>query len=415
MRYSFLKQFTKEVKQAETRFSDVPKKFYRADMVNGPLDPKYSYKPCPLVAYICDQLTLVKEGSEAEASQVEAMARELHLVNVQVGRIWGSKGGNRLYVRVLIAAPGDGIETVVRLRDLIGFYRTYKATGFNAFDYRLDHWDKYSMPVDLGEVMRDELTKALGIVLNYRSQSTYIANAKRTHESTARAWEQKKTQDSELLHLARVSPLNAYFTHIEIDESVCASEWADFESQVLTALKHLPWSRQLAPVLRVRKLGRHKASGIYFPHVNTIAVDVRTSKSFIHEYSHYVDLALHNSFSTTPAFAEVVANYRAHLELPEGLDTPRKRAYYTTPTEIFARASEVYHHYKNTQTRLINNEAIMQHRFDYQPLINMRTQIETLFNTLGVLATTQQPEPYKQLQPAAMQEPLTVGTQTALW
>ncbi|MDI9589398.1 MAG: hypothetical protein QM234_10685 [Acidobacteriota bacterium] len=133
--------------------------------------------------------------------------------------------------------------------------------------------------------------------------------------------------------------------------------------------------------------------------MNTIAVDVRTSKSFIHEYSHYLDLALQNSFSTTPAFAEVVDNYRARLTLPKGLDTPRKRAYYTTPTEIFERACEVYHHYRNDETRLINNEAIKARRFDYEPLITMRNQIEKLFDNSGVFEVKQQPEPFKVLQP----------------
>ncbi len=217
MGYSFLKQFTKEVKQAEARFSDVPKTFYKADMVHGPRGSKYRHKMRPIVSYICDQLTLVKEGHEGEACQVEAMARELNLIEAQLGRLWGGKGGNRLGVKVLIAAPGDTIKTVVRLRDLIGFYRTYKATGFNAFDYQPDQWARHQIPEGLGEVMRDELSEALGVMLNYHAQSTYITNAKHMHDTTARAWEQKKSPDRELLHLAKVSPLNAYFTHIEID------------------------------------------------------------------------------------------------------------------------------------------------------------------------------------------------------
>lgn len=415
MRYSFLKEFTQGAERAERRFEDVPKKFFRCDMVNGPREGRYAYMMHPISTYICDQLTTVAEGSKGNARQVREMAPELDLIDAQACRIWGGKGGNRLGVVVTMSGDDGQIETVMRLRDFIGYYRTYKATGFNAFNYCPSEWDDYGQPEGLGDRMREELTKALGIVLNYRAQSSYIANSKRKHESTARAWEQKKLQDRDLLHLASVSPLNAYFTHIEIDQSVCATEWQDFEGQVLEALKVLPWSKELAPVLRVRKLGRHKANGIYFPHVNTIAVDVRTSAAFIHEYSHYVDLALNNSFSTTKPFAEIVAKYRAQLELPEALDTVRKRAYYTTPTEIFARASEVYHYYQDSQTRLINNEAIEANRFDYAPLINMRSEIESLFETSGVFEATQQPEPFKVLQPAASLAPITGGTQTALW
>lgn len=40
---------------------------------------------------------------------------------------------------------------------------------------------------------------------------------------------------------------------------------------------------------KVRKLGNHKALGLYYPEAKVLVVDVDSPSSFIHEYGHLLD------------------------------------------------------------------------------------------------------------------------------
>src|SRR5699024_2039384 len=118
------------------------------------------------------------------------------------------------------------------------------------------------------------------------------------------------------------------------------------------------------PSLRIRYLGKHKATGVFFPHANTIAVDVRDSSSFVHEYGHYVDLVTQDNASVGRGFREVVDSYSRKVEMPAGMES--KSGYYSTPTEVYARGFEMYAHERlGVDNRLLRKDKF--DRFDFEP------------------------------------------------
>lgn len=96
----------------------------------------------------------------------------------------------------------------------------------------------------------------------------------------------------------------------------------------------------VSPELKFRKLGKHKATGLYYPTFNIIAVDVRDTTSFIHEFGHYLDFTYQGGeeeCSLQDDFADILASYQDTL--PRNTS---KYAYFKTPTEVFARGFELW-------------------------------------------------------------------------
>lgn len=73
---------------------------------------------------------------------------------------------------------------------------------------------------------------------------------------------------------------------------------------------------------------------------NIIAVDVRDTTSFIHEFGHYLDFTYQGGeeeCSLQDDFADILASYQDTL--PKDIS---KCAYFKTPTEVFARGFELW-------------------------------------------------------------------------
>ena len=148
----------------------------------------------------------------------------------------------------------------------------------------------------------------------------------------------------------------------------------DFDKQAFQAIEQdwlklcnkLPHSKQ-EPEFKMRKLGKHKATGLYYPYANILAVDVRSTNSFIHEYGHYLDFTYQENGETisvsNAAFKEVRYLYEEALndlvvntQSFEAKAIEKKWSYYTTPTEVFARAFELWVHFKiDSTTELTKN------------------------------------------------------------
>ncbi len=67
-------------------------------------------------------------------------------------------------------------------------------------------------------------------------------------------------------------------------------------------------------------------------------------QSFVHEYGHALDYATGSGLlSMRDDFKPIVARYRENLSLNgKGTYVANKAEYYTAPTEVFARAFELY-------------------------------------------------------------------------
>ena len=142
-------------------------------------------------------------------------------------------------------------------------------------------------------------------------------------------------------------------------------------------MARLPKTKNV-PILRLRKLGNHKAAGLYVPSLNTIVVDFRNPSeihgnhaekeasfsSFIHEYGHYLDYNLVNSdgmttsLSLEPEFRPIIEKYVEQLK-ENGIYSQshgKTANYYAVPTEVFARAFEVYAYEKGLRSPLMKSE-----------------------------------------------------------
>lgn len=100
------------------------------------------------------------------------------------------------------------------------------------------------------------------------------------------------------------------------------------------------------------RLGKHKASGLYYPSLHTLCVDIRCPSSFVHEYFHMIDDQL-GDLSLEVAFNRITVLYKeAFLRHMERLDESIKGTlngkskynlqYFFRRAEIFARCGEIY-------------------------------------------------------------------------
>lgn len=174
---------------------------------------------------------------------------------------------------------------------------------------------------------------------------------KQTH---AKSWETKKNIDKATQQIMDRSSLHQYFSKIELDNDVDLKAFGYFEDEVKRLMSHMPLADN-KNVLRLRKLGNHRALGMYIPSLDTIVLEFRKQsevriasysdtvgiRSFIHEYGHYLDyhlsklpLSLENNFK--PLITQYASNL-AEFNLPD-----RKVEYLTTPTEVFARGFELW-------------------------------------------------------------------------
>lgn len=132
------------------------------------------------------------------------------------------------------------------------------------------------------------------------------------------------------------------FNFVEFDNDLDTSLLPDIEASWLQLEPHLP--KLTTPLeLRFRKLGKHKAIGVFFPATNCIGIDIRNIQAFVHEYGHAIDYRYTTGkpLSLQDEFYEIRQSYsRALRNNSEAI--PSKISYYLTPTEIFARAYELY-------------------------------------------------------------------------
>lgn len=216
---------------------------------------------------------------------------------------------------------------------------------------------------------------------NFIAQKKYL---KEHSGSVATAYEDKKNPDKIRQDMMKNTRLNKYFRKVEIDNDVDPAEFAQFEKEyeeVMNILPKIPKGKE--PELRLRRLGKHKAHGIYFPHKNTVSIDVNTGRgSLVHELAHQYDFAIKGNASLREDFRSIVKDYSDSLVIPAGEPASRLE-YYTTPTEVLARGAEHYYHVKKG----INNSLIDTEKFnnyDHEPFKNpkLREKVFAFFDKL---------------------------------
>lgn len=165
----------------------------------------------------------------------------------------------------------------------------------------------------------------------------------------ARSFETKAAIPAGVLEYMANSDFNKFFGYVEIDEDCDLDKVTEaykiFEAFNEIALKQFPPHKDHA--LRFRRLGNHKAAGLYYPGYKCLCVDINDPSSFIHEYGHMIDYTM-GDLSQKAQFARVYALYKESFEKYISKHTEIKltskygKGYYLMPTEVFARCFEMY-------------------------------------------------------------------------
>lgn len=171
----------------------------------------------------------------------------------------------------------------------------------------------------------------------------------------AKSFMSKKLNVQKVKDAMEKSIFNQYFGFVEFDEETDLAEVEEVAKE-FQALKdtYLRGVNSKENVIRFRKLGHHKASGLYYPGFACLCVDIRSPKSLAHEYGHLIDYTYGN-LSITASFMKVREAYEeefnSYLEdLPEDSSmakvlngkTKFNKNYYLKATEVFARCFELY-------------------------------------------------------------------------
>lgn len=217
--------------------------------------------------------------------------------------------------------------------------------SYSIFNYSSKSW-KYSKWLSVYETALDAI---INVEYNHSLNREYARESGKTI-STFRT--DKKYQDEALNKSTLFNKMG--FRKVEIDtqkyegETFDYEEFSKVEQDFLAILDKLPQAKA-QPELKFRRLGKHKAWGIYSPALNILAVDVRHTESFIHEYGHYLDFKHGDEvYSELPTFFPIIKAYEKKLtELAEDSKyaqklTAKRMSYYLIPTEVFARAFELW-------------------------------------------------------------------------
>lgn len=175
----------------------------------------------------------------------------------------------------------------------------------------------------------------------------------------ARAFERKRRRPLWVEELERRSPLQFFFTGgIEYDGRIDPGRLAVFIEDFQRFVRRLGisplWGRSVE--LKFRRLGRHRADGLYYPDCRVLVMDLRSARSFAHELGHLVDFHAHPG--PVPGSRAPAASSRSEFlpfhdlmisrMLQEGQGDPRLSrgrgrcswSYFTSRQECFARAFE---------------------------------------------------------------------------
>lgn len=217
--------------------------------------------------------------------------------------------------------------------------------SYSIFNYSSKSW-KYSKWLSVYETALDTI---INVEYNHSLNREYARESGKTI-STFRT--DKKYQDEALNKSTLFNKMG--FRKVEIDtqkyegETFDYEEFSKVEQDFFGVLDRLPQAKA-QPELKFRRLGKHKAWGIYSPALNILAVDVRHTESFIHEYGHYLDFKHGDEvYSEMSTFFPIIKAYEKKLtELAEDSKyaqklTAKRMSYYLIPTEIFARAFELW-------------------------------------------------------------------------
>ena len=245
---------------------------------------------------------------------------------------------------VATGKPNELAESILQKTPLPlkNFFRTYTNNGKEFFCL-----DEYTYLVSDAVNI---LCRVLEVYLDIRYENRHRSEIGR---SIATAYITKKNIPKAVHGAMENTGFMDYFKYVEFDEDVDLASVRTIEKEFEVLNRAYFSGKAFKDVtLRFRRLGKHKASGLYYPSLHTLCVDIRCPSSFVHEYFHMIDDQL-GDLSLEVAFNRITVLYKeAFLRHMERLDESIKGTlngkskynlqYFFRPAEIFARCGEIY-------------------------------------------------------------------------
>ena len=335
------------------------------------------------------------------------------------------------FVKVLMNKEQDQVFAIVpklaysKESEFYGMHKKtgYHFVGFNSVGYALLRSKIAELKKEKGYDFEGAVNHIAFVEHNFVLNQKY---ARQSSATIATVQSDKKYQDSELnkstifnqLGFRKVEVDTQKYEGKEFDYSLFRKVEEDFE-EICNKLPHA----SAQPELKFRKLGKHKATGLYAPFLNILAVDVRNTESFIHEYGHYLDYKHGNkaseSYSLEDNFEHIITAYsnnfkiiskkmeddllsrlmkaskesipsvvsleeqRLSSELALLKQTVKMFDYFTTPTEIFARGFELWVYETITSnSSLLASKETYSNRIEYASFNGIKESLFAFFATI---------------------------------
>lgn len=175
--------------------------------------------------------------------------------------------------------------------------------------------------------------------------------------SHAKSYQTKKAISNKMINYMEKSDFNKAFGYVEVDNDCDIEKVTQLSAEFLSFKEtFLPGYDSSEVSLRFRKLGNHKALGLFYPSLNCLCVDINSPSSFLHEYGHSIDYILSGirGLSSKDDFSRCLTTYKEcvlsglskedNAQLKDRLNGTSKYnlSYYFTPAEVFARCFEMY-------------------------------------------------------------------------
>lgn len=189
------------------------------------------------------------------------------------------------------------------------------------------------------------MVDALNVLLDeYQEEKNERKLEKQLASDYATSYETKKNIPQKMLSAMEKSDFNNTFGYVEFDEECDLEQISIIEKEFQALKDFLDLGEHKEVSLRFRKLGQHKAAGLYYPVLKCLCVDVRTPSSMAHELMHMYDYE-NGSLSKSGNFYPVLEKYREEFDrISEGRELKGKydADYYKSATEVFARCGEIF-------------------------------------------------------------------------
>lgn len=250
--------------------------------------------------------------------------------------------------------PDCELKTLTEVNDFISSLklRTLLPDSLLFHDYSSNEkgYFKLGLSWDVSEKLIEVFCNILEFYQDIHYENKHRDEMSRT---MATAYITKKNIPKNVLAAMDHISFKKYFKYVEFDEDVDLHAIRIIEKEFNILNEAYFSSKAFFDVtLRFRKLGKHKASGLYYPTLHTLCVDLRSPASFIHEYFHMIDNQL-GDLSLETSFQDIVGEYKQmflstmnHLEsdIQEQLSGRGKYnlQYFFRRAEIFARCGEIY-------------------------------------------------------------------------